>query len=166
MAPPRWIVQIHLFTEIENGIDVSSWEGRGLTDENGFFSFSGVPASTYYIRTNATNEGANLDLVDEWFAEGGSTQDGGQASLVTITQGATTSGIDFQLDTGGTISGQVTDGTIELANIPVELEGDVHGFGTCTDEAGNYQFARAVPLGIEFRVKAAPNGVTWCGAAV
>ena len=139
-------VQIHLFTEIENGIDVFSWGETGHSDENGFFNFSGVPTGTYFVRTNAANEGGNLDLFDEWYAESGVTPDGSQANPVTITQGVNTTGVNFQLDTGGTISGQVTDGTVKLANIPVELEGDVHGFGTCTDEAGNYQFT-AVPFG-------------------
>jgi len=59
-----------------------------------------------------------------------------------VTPDAT--GIDFTLDPGGSISGVVTDGENPLANIGVDIFDG--GYGTCTDENGNYTIA-GLPLG-------------------
>jgi 5-hydroxyisourate hydrolase-like protein (transthyretin family) len=89
----------------------------------------------------------------------------GDADRVAVVAGAATSGIDFSLQTAGTISGTVTDaGGVPIANMNVSLDGDGFGDGTCTDASGNYSFTTAA-YDVEWRVRAAPMGFNWCGGS-
>ncbi len=81
----------------------------GETGSDGSFTIWGLPVGPAYIRTSANWNGMNPNLVDEWYAPGGSVIDGSQAVPVTIAAGVLQSNIDFQLATGGSISGQVKD---------------------------------------------------------
>jgi len=74
---------------------------------SGSYTLKGLPTGTYYIRT--TN---SLSFVDELYNDVACP--GGRCALTTgigvsVTNGAVTSGIDFALATGGTITGTVTD---------------------------------------------------------
>ena len=77
------------------------------TGIDGSFTFYGIPLGQAYIRTDAQCNGGNSDLINEWYAVGGSTPDGNLASPVNITAGGMVNGINFQLDMGGGISGFV-----------------------------------------------------------
>ena len=79
----------------------------GSTNTSGFYTTLAQPTGTYYLRT-----WNNLGYVDELYnnvpcAGGSCTVTTGTG--VSVTAGATTSGIDFALSSGGTISGTVTD---------------------------------------------------------
>jgi len=76
---------------------------------------------------------------------------------VTVTEGATTTGIDAALATGGAITGTVTDaeGTHDgLAGVQVRVEipsnGNYYGFAT-TAADGSYA-VRGMPAGTDYRV--------------
>ena len=72
-----------------------------------------------------------------------------------LSVGAT--GIDFTLDPGGTISGVVTYGENPLTNIAVDIT--TGGYGTCTDENGNYTIA-----GLPFGTYDIVAGRDFCGS--
>jgi len=107
-----------------------------LTDENGDYRFIGLLPG--YYRVQAGNESYAVEYYDE-------TYNWELATPVEVASGMTTLGIDFVLALGGSISGTVFDESGEpLSNIAVDI--DVGGFGTCTDEDGNYTM-QGMPLG-------------------
>jgi len=97
------------------------------TTSSGVYTFSNVAAGSYYVRTNASGilpDGSSfinrlyngVTCVNCAVATSGGT-------LVTVTNGAATSGIDFTLSRGGLITGTVTnaaDGT-PLSGIGVQV---------------------------------------------
>jgi hypothetical protein len=95
---------INLNTGAPDWIQIGGW---GSTGADGFFSFYGIPTGPIYIYADAHCNELNPALINEWYAIGGSTPDGSKASAVTIQAGQIASGINFQLDQGGTISGHV-----------------------------------------------------------
>ena len=110
---------VNIYTDPYNWVQVAGW---GQTDENGYFYFTGLPAGEFYIHTHANCSEGNPTLIDEWYAVGGSSWDGEDADPVTIIAGEELTGIDFQLDIGGTISGTITDNLgAPLQNIHVEF---------------------------------------------
>ena len=86
-----------------------SWDrvGGGCLDTaDGTYTITGLPAGRYYLYTNTPSDS---EYVEEWWADPSSTSDCAGAEQVTVTAGNTTTDIDFQLDTGGTISGTLYD---------------------------------------------------------
>jgi parallel beta-helix repeat protein len=83
--------------------------GWCCTDQDGFYTIGSLPGGNYYLKTHANCNETNPYLIDEWYADGGSTPDGNQATAVQVIAGQTTSGNDFTLDSGGVISGTVLD---------------------------------------------------------
>lgn len=71
-----------------------------VTDVNGQFELTGLPAGGYRIRVNADG-----GLAPEYYDDALSWSD---ATPVPVELGATTSGVDFQLAIGGMLSGTVT----------------------------------------------------------
>jgi hypothetical protein len=97
-------------------VDVSytapDWDhltGWCCTNQDGLYTISNLPAGIYYLYTQANCQGNNPYLVDEWYADGGSTPDGNEADPIQVTSGQTTSGKNFTLDVGGAVSGNVLD---------------------------------------------------------
>lgn len=77
---------------------------------------------------------------------------------VTVTAGATTSGIDFDLSPGGTLNVTVTDSAgLTLPNILVILEQAGFGLGYLTDSAGTVQFTGIAPGSYLVRTMNSPN---------
>jgi hypothetical protein len=78
---------------------------------SGQYSLSGLPTGLYYVATGLPGLVAH-PVVDEVYPDvpcvAGECRIASGA-LVSVTAGATTSGIDFSLDASGTISGRVTD---------------------------------------------------------
>ncbi len=81
-------------TIFSGGCDDLSWAGWAPVDPaDGSFHSPGLPPGTYYLQTY--NESGLI--VDEWWAEPESTEVCEEAQAVTVVQGATASGKDFQL---------------------------------------------------------------------
>ncbi len=84
-----------------------NWYGKVKSDAQGAYSIRLGPG-TYYLVSDASCEGQQNYYTDEWRNSSGGTRECSQASPVTVTTGHETSGIDFQLESGGAISGKVT----------------------------------------------------------
>ena len=129
---------------------------------NPTYTIINVPPGTYYVRSH--NSG-NSWYVDEYHTVSGSTNNGvsyscDSATQVTVLSGIDTPSIDFQLDSGGRISGTVykSDGTTPITDADIRLfafEGGVceHEYvdGTKTSN-GNYTIA-GLPAG-SFHIQA------------
>ncbi len=127
-------VGIHL----EEFADPRRYIMGGSTDSNGDFRVGGLPPG--------------LDMrvsVDTWgtdflggFYDGGDdspTTDSEQAIRVSVTAGGTTTGIDFGLGEGGSITGVVVDGDGNpIPGIHVNANSPEWGTGDNTDNQGQY----------------------------
>ncbi len=95
-----------------SGISVCGYEkaGEGLgrcttTNGSGEYTLAGLAAAEYVVSFAAT-EKSGLNFVTQYY--NGKTVYG-EATGVTVTKGATTSGIDAALTAGGSITGKVTN---------------------------------------------------------
>jgi 5-hydroxyisourate hydrolase-like protein (transthyretin family) len=90
---------------------VTSWSvATTTTASDGSYTFAALPAGTYVFRFSATGLTTRYN---------GSVLSQGAAAVVTVTGGATITGVNTTLATESTITGEVTDGTNPLANILV-----------------------------------------------
>lgn len=106
------------------------------SNESGQYEVGGLPAGEYRVRSGGG------EWAIEYYNEQVNHQD---ATPVPVVVGATTPNIDFTLALGGWISGTVYGpGGEPLGGIGVDIEGG--GFGTCTDENGEYTL-EGLPLG-------------------
>jgi hypothetical protein len=112
------------------------------TNGNGTYSFV-VPAGIYYLRTHNNS----LDYVNEWWngdSSDPSDFDCNLAQFKIVVAGNTYPVNDFQLETGGTITGTVynNNGSQTLADMNVCADSEGCGgqnFGcTLSDSSGNY----------------------------
>jgi hypothetical protein len=95
----------------------SGYQYRWLhTDQAGDYEAVGLSAGTYFARTYASNEALVNELFDNIPCDPSCTPTAG--TPITVAEGQTTADIDFALDTGGTISGRVTD---EQSGTPVSF---------------------------------------------
>lgn len=110
------------------------------TDHLGAYRSGGLPAGTYYVAASVNA----ADYVDELydnvpFGSGGSPLVG---TPVTVTGGATVSGIDIALDGGGRIEGRVTDASTSApvldANVSVFDASGRAERSVSVDAHGNY----------------------------
>ncbi|MCC7008870.1 MAG: carboxypeptidase regulatory-like domain-containing protein, partial [Acidobacteria bacterium] len=93
-----------------------------FTDGAGVYTFTGVTAGSYYVRTN----GVGFNLINQLYngvqcIGCNVTTSGG--TLVSVSGGATTSNINFALAAGGRISGTVRNATnnAPIANIGAQI---------------------------------------------
>ncbi|MFB3853554.1 MAG: carboxypeptidase regulatory-like domain-containing protein [Vicinamibacterales bacterium] len=84
------------------GRALAGWETA--TDASGLYLSRGLPASTYYIRTNGSH-----GYVNEAYDNLPFTTNFTSMSPVVVTLGSVTPNIDFQLAQGGQISGKITN---------------------------------------------------------
>ena len=129
-------------------------------DSNGSYTTNGIPAGTaYYLK--ASSNGA---YISEWWNAGGSTPDCNSAQPVTITAGGTTTGKDFQLDLGGTISGTVKDSNnVAIASGHVEVYtgsacGHPNYLGNAELDSNGSYTTNGIPAGTAYYLKASSNG--------
>ncbi|MEQ1870623.1 MAG: carboxypeptidase regulatory-like domain-containing protein [Vicinamibacterales bacterium] len=133
--------------------------GSGSTDANGNYTVSrGLPTGSYFVVTS------NNVYVDELYSnivcEPSCTIASG--TPVNVTQGLTTSGIDFVLDTGGRISGTVRDAGTSAALNSVTVtaynaSGSFEGSAT-TNASGTYSITGLAPGTHYVRTTSAPSG--------
>jgi Carboxypeptidase regulatory-like domain len=118
------------FTESEDiiplqSIEVTAYEAAGseslvgfaTTGAGGTYDIAGLPTGSYKVMFSPTF-GSALNYVTQYY-EGKSSS--ATAKPVSVTQGATTSGIGAEMRVGGIIEGTVTDSTTHqpLANVVV-----------------------------------------------
>ncbi len=142
------------------GQPVAEFEGRArlyqtdrtqvtttLTDANGAYRFDGVPAGDYYVVLAPRYS----NLIDELYDDIPCPRlscDTAPGTVITVTDGASVTGVDATLDPGSLISGSVlangepvADGTILLYND----QGLYAGFGFV--ENGSYLTGSGMPAG-------------------
>jgi hypothetical protein len=92
---------------------------------NGAYTFSNVAAGSYYVRTNAPAGGIPYinQLYNGVTCVNCSVLTTGGGTLVTVSNGGTTTDIDFTLQRGGVITGTITNATggAPLANIGAQI---------------------------------------------
>jgi hypothetical protein len=123
------------------------------TDENGAYSFTGLPSGTYFARADSFDF-SFLDLMPELF---GGVQCPPRAPTdcriasgtpISVTAGATTSGIDFSLDPAARISGTVvaaaTNAPLGSVRIAAYLA-DVEVAFAQTNASGQYTLPGLAP---------------------
>jgi hypothetical protein len=128
--------------------------GCAMTGAGGAYKINALPAGEYIVHFGEPPE-SELDFVPEFY-EGSLTRAG--AKLVTVTLGATTSGIGALLSLGGHIAGHVASAehpevAIEGVEVCAESRGE-EGFGCATTGAGGAYKINALPAGeyiVEFR---------------
>jgi uncharacterized repeat protein (TIGR01451 family) len=137
-----------------------------------FVTKSSFPDGTYYATTSLTGLGGIGDgYIDEWFVDGGEVLCAGEclgsatAGTPITIPGALTESINFVLDTGKSISGNVTEAgsgdplpstSVLLFNDLADSYADAIAT-TETDGAGNYEFPGLVP-GSYYLVARHPSG--------
>lgn len=100
------------------GVNVSAYARIGLnvtfmgsatTNANGDYAVGGLPTGTYYLYTS-TNLAIN-EIFNDLPCPGSCSSSDAVASgqSVATTQGTTTGGVNFQLESGGAISGTIVD---------------------------------------------------------
>ena len=123
-----------------------SFSYSAFTDSQGRYRAAGLSAGTYFVLTS-TYEGYSDELYDNLPCE--PSCDPATGTPVAVTDGASTSGIDFALIPFGSLSGTVSDaatGTgLPYGNVRLwDSTGSSAGF-THTDFAGDYRFSSLSP---------------------
>ena len=111
--------------------------GNGTrTEQDGTYTIHGLASGDYRVQVHAPEQGLAMEFYDD-------ITDWGQATRVTVAAGQTTTGVDFSLAAGGSISGVVvrdSDGTpIAGADVWADTyECCGGGNGTRTAQDGTY----------------------------
>ena len=136
------LANVNLYIADASGNFIWGWEQA--TDATGAYITTGLPAGTYYIRT----EGSHA-YVNEFYDNLPYTSIPTSTTPVTVTLGTVTPGIDFELDAGGFISGVVLaegGGPVAGAGVSFYDSGGQYATGTGTDWSGAY-VSPALPAG-------------------
>jgi len=108
-----------------SSVQVLSATGAGVmtvtTNGSGVFTFTGLAGASYYVRT--TQGGAFINQLYGGIPCQNCTVTTSGGTLVTVAPGQTTANINFALETGGRISGTITNavGGALLSGIPVQV---------------------------------------------
>ncbi|MCG2782620.1 MAG: carboxypeptidase regulatory-like domain-containing protein [Candidatus Altiarchaeales archaeon] len=106
-------IMVEAHKEMEQG-----W-GNAWTESDGTYTITGLTSGTYRV-----------EIFSDYAA---------QPQMVTVNTGADTSGVDFTLTTGGSISGTVTDANGAVAYINIHAWSETGGWGgTMTESDGTY----------------------------
>ncbi len=129
---------------VSANLEVCCGGNGATTDQDGNFEITALGPGEYWVRTAASD----LGFVDEYYDN--SINFGGHTTVLVIAD-QTSTGIDFALVQGGSISGTVFEpgGVVPLEGIRVNAFSETHetwASGVTTDAAGNYVL-RGVPEG-------------------
>jgi hypothetical protein len=124
-----------------------TWLANPTTDVQGRYASPGLPTGDYYARTWNTAGYVN-ELYDDHPCPP-TCDPVSNGTIIGVQVGADTGGIDFELDSGGSISGTITDaGTAQpIANMTVEIwdaNGD-YATGTVSQTNGHYEVTGLSP---------------------
>ena len=112
------------------------------TDQDGIYTLDGVAPGSYRIRVKARGQGYIQEYYDNRLGWD-------YADLVVVGGAETLENIDFVLETGGTISGSVTDNATGLPILGARVGSDSleHGSGSdaMTDSSGRYTLIGLAP---------------------
>ncbi len=133
-------ITVQVYDENDDTIAI----GSGSTDSNGDYTVTGLPSGDYKVEFDTSGTGYS----SQWYND---KADFASADPVTVTAPNPTAGIDAVLEYGGSISGQVTDGSAGIAGITVRVydENDdsiTIGSGS-TDSNGDYTVT-GLPSGV------------------
>ncbi len=134
-------------TDYETG----NWFDGENTDSNGFYEITNLATGTYRVRASGGSQYAseyyNNQLSWDW------------ATPVNVSASQQTTGIDFSLEPGASISGVVKNSSgIGQANVNVNVNcwaNDGYGIGDWTDANGFYE-CDGLPVGYSYNVVAYP----------
>ena len=127
--------------------ETGEYVARTIANASGVYMKAGLPPGTYHVATRNT-----LGYVDELYnnvsCPGTYGCDQSLGAPVAVAVNATTSGIDFALEAGGTISGTVTAGGSPAQWVTVQVyDGGGHAVGTDQTDASGAYTTTAVPAG-------------------
>jgi hypothetical protein len=143
---------VHVYAD---DYDTGVWMEGTDTDQDGYYTLL-LPNGTYRVRANPSENG--LDYASEWYND---TYDWDEATAVSVTAPDETTGINFTLEPGGTISGTVRDSQGNLlAGVSVECDriDGPGGEGAETRSDGTYTI-EGLPFGT-YKVSS-PSGGRW-----
>jgi Carboxypeptidase regulatory-like domain len=135
-------------------VDIYSSAGSyvtyGYTNSSGVYtSYRGLSSGTYYART--WNASGYIDELYNNISCPGGACTVASGTAITVSAGATTTGIDFGMARGGRISGTVTDAgtSLPLAEVAVYVHNSTGGSVTSvsTDSSGVYTTYSGLPSG-------------------
>ena len=130
-------------------------EGSGSrTASDGTYTITGLPAGDYRVEASSRDQG----FAAEYYQE---TSDFQSATRVTVSTGATATGVDFTLSAGGTISGTVTreSGGTAISGADVSAHSDTGGWGHATTATDGTYSITGLPSGsYRVRVEASSQG--------
>jgi hypothetical protein len=138
-----------------SAVDIYTDDGRyvasAYADGSGNYTTTGLPASRYRAQTTTWSSALAGHIPEIWDDVPcfGYLCDIGQASPITVSLGATTSGIDFALEKGARVAGRVTDASTAagLPDVYVDIyseNGRYVAYGYA-DGAGSYTTLPGLP---------------------
>lgn len=136
------LANIGVTAYVENGLG-TPFPSTVWTDEEGRFHLRGLRAGDYRVEFAA--DGADANVAGEWWDDAPSE---GLATLIEVSVGATTSGVDAELGAAGTITGSVVDVDGDpFADVGVELYSAGGGYAgrTSTLEDGSFSLPHLRP---------------------
>ena len=142
------IICVDVYSGTSCGQDWQRVGGGCTNTTDGTYITTGLETGDYFLFTNTLTSG----YANEFWNSPASTVNCQEAQLVTVTTGQENSGINFQLDTGGTVTGHVRDNEGNpLPGITVKFNTDRCDQGyylgeTITDDQGSFVM-RGLPSG-------------------
>lgn len=135
-----------------------------ITAADGGYGFAALPAGSYFLRVGApTSSTVVPDYVQELYGGVLCPVIGpsfacriAQGAAVAVVAGADAAGIDFSLDHGARVNGQVTTGGVAVANVTVTVYSSSTPIGVpATTDTNGFYTVQGLPAGTYF-VRATP----------
>ena len=132
----KWVCAIPADT---NSLNFGKLWNCAPTDSNGDYTLYSLPSGNYYVRSSTWSDGTYRESA---FYDDANTLEG--SVTITVTTGSTTTGVNFSLQLGGRISGQITNQSgVGIDGIEVYVNNSE--YPVCTGNDGSYELL--VPSG-------------------